>query len=313
MAVAFRDYYETLGVSRDASNEEIRRAYRKLARQYHPDVNKDPDAEERFKEVSEAYEVLRDPEKRERYNRLGANWSAGDDVSGAADFGGFRPGGGFEGMRVEFGDGASFGEFSDFFEGLFGTASRRSAAGPGFEGFSQRGSDHEAELDLSLEEATRGGPRRISFSDGRQYEVNVPRGVRDGQRIRLAGEGGAGSGGGPTGDLYLRVRIRPHSRFRREGDDLYADLPVSPWEAALGATVELKTLDGTAKVKVPAGSSSGRLLRLRGQGMPRPNGDSGDLYAEVRIMVPKHLTPEERDAFEQLAKVSTFDPRARQR
>jgi curved DNA-binding protein len=313
MPVAFRDYYETLGVSRDASPDEIRRAYRKLARQHHPDVNKAPGAEDRFKEVAEAYEVLRDPEKRERYDRLGANWRAGEDVSGASGFGGFRPGGGYEDVRVEFGDGGGFSGFSDFFESLFGAGSRRAGTGEGFAGFTRRGADHEAELELSLEEAARGGRRRVSFADGREYQVNVPAGVRDGQRIRLGGEGGSGLGGGPSGDLYLRVRLRSHARFRRDGDDLYVDLPVSPWEAALGATVELTTLDGTAKVKVPAGSSSGRRLRLRHQGMPRPKGERGDLYAEVRIMVPKELTNDERKAFERLARVSKFDPRARQR
>jgi curved DNA-binding protein len=318
MPVAYRDYYEALGVPRGASNDEIRQAYRKLAREYHPDVNKDPGAADRFKEISEAYEVLRDPEKRERYDRLGANWRAGDDVSGAAGFGGFRPGGAsgrpgraserggaFEDVRVSFGDGGgSFGDFSDLFEGLFGARSGRGFAG------ARRGADLEAELELSLEEAAEGGHRWVALADGRSYEVTIPPGVRDGQRIRLAGEGRQGNGGGPVGDLLLRVRLRPHPRFRLEGDDLYTELPVSPWEAALGATVELKTLDGKAQVKVPGGSSCGRRLRLRGEGMPRPGGTRGDLYAEVRILVPKKLSRAERKAFEQLAEASKFDPRA---
>jgi curved DNA-binding protein len=310
MPVAYRDYYEALGVPRGASSEEIRAAYRKLARQYHPDVNKDPDAEERFKEVSEAYEVLRDPEKRERYDRLGSNWRAGDDVSSAASgFGGFQPGEGYEDVRVSFGDGAGFGDFSDLFEGLFGARTGRGFAGGGFTR-PRRGADVEAELELSLEEAATGGHRWVALPGGRSYEVTIPPGVRDGQRIRLAGEGREGSGGGPVGDLLLRVRIRRHPRFRLEGDDLYTDLPVSPWEAALGATVDLKTLDGRVQVKVPAGSSCGRRLRLRGEGMPRSDGGRGDLYAEVRILVPKKLSRAERKAFEQLAETSKFDPRA---
>ena len=302
MPVAFHDYYETLGVPRGADADEIRRAYRKLAREYHPDVNKDPGAEDRFKEVAEAYEVLRDPEKRERYDRFGENWRTGDDVSQAAGFGGFRPGGaGFDDVRVEFGDGAGFGDFSDFFEGVFGR---------GFAG-ARRGVDVEAELELSLEEAARGGHRWVTLGDGRSYEVTIPPGVRDGQRIRLAGEGRRGNGGGPVGDLLLRVRLRPHPRFRLEGDDLYTELPVSAWEAALGATVELRTLDGArAQVKVPGGSSCGRRLRLRGEGMARNAGGRGDLYAEVRIVVPKKPSKAERKAFEQLRNASSFDPRA---
>jgi curved DNA-binding protein len=318
MAVAFRDYYEILGVPRDASEEDIRRAYRKLARQYHPDVNKEPDAEDRFKQVSEAYEVLRDPEKRERYNRFGANWKAGQDVSGASGFGGGVGGFGGNGggdhgdVRFEFGSGGfGGGEFSDFFEGLFGARGRgrRSTGFGGFEGFSTRGSDHEAEIELSLEEAAKGGRRKISLGDGRDYEVNIPPGVRDGQRIRLAGEGSPGSSGGPAGDLFLRVRIRPHPRFRLEGRDIYVDLPVTPWEAVLGATVEVPTLGGSSRVKVPPGSSTGRKLRLRGEGFPGPRGGRGDLYAVIKIEVPKHPTAEERELFERLAQVSKFNPR----
>jgi curved DNA-binding protein len=310
MAVAFRDYYEVLGVPRDASSEDIRRAYRKLAREYHPDVNKDPGAEDRFKEVSEAYEVLRDAEKREQYDRLGANWRAGQDVSGSPGFEGFRSGpGGFGDSRVEFGDTG----FSDFFEGLFGnrTGTRtRAGAGGGFDGFSMRGGDQEATLELSLEEAARGGRRRISLGAGRDYEVNIPAGVVDGQRIRLAGEGGRGSGGAPSGDLFLRVRLKPHPRFRVEGRDLYVDVRVAPWEAALGASVEVPMLTGSTQVKIPAGSSSGRKLRLKGKGLPSPRGKPGDLYAIVKIVVPKKLAQPERELFERLAEVSSFDPRA---
>jgi curved DNA-binding protein len=329
MAVGYRDYYETLGVPRDASEDDIRRAYRRLARQYHPDVNKEEGAEDRFKEVSEAYEVLRDPEKRERYDRLGPNWRAGQDVSGAGGFEGFEgfegfgggrggrgargargdDGGGFRDVHVDFGGGDLGGaDFSDFFEGLFGGRTRGRRRGGFDQGFTTRGTDQEAVLELSLEEAFRGGRRRIAL-DGRDYEVNIPAGVRDGQRIRLAGEGAPGAGGGPSGDLFLRVRVRPDPRFRLEGRDLSTDLPIAPWEGALGATVDVRTLDGgTARVRVPPGSSSGRKLRLRGEGWPSPEG-RGDLYAVVKIMVPKQLTAEERELFERLRDVSRFNPR----
>jgi curved DNA-binding protein len=315
LAVAFRNYYEALGVPRDASEDEIRRAYRKLARQYHPDVSKEPDAEDRFKEVSEAYEVLRDPEKRERYDRLGANWKAGQDVSGAEGFDGSEGfqgfgQGGFRDVRVNFGGGDfGGGDFSDFFEGLFGTGGGRRRRTAGFDGFSSRGADQEATLELSLEEAATGGKRRISMADGRDYEVDIPAGVRDGQRIRLAGQGSSGSAGGPAGDLFLRVRIKPHPRFRVEGRDLHVDLPVTPWEAALGASVDVPTLSGTTRVKVPSGSSCGRRLRLKGEGMPAPRGERGDLYASVQIKVPKRLSKDEREHFERLAEVSDFNPR----
>ncbi|MEA2470889.1 MAG: curved DNA-binding protein [Thermoleophilaceae bacterium] len=309
MAVTFQDYYEALEVPRDASADDIRRAYRRLARKYHPDLNKDPGAEDRFKQVSEAYEVLRDPDKRARYDRLGANWKAGQDVSDTGGFEGFSGGNGFGDVHVEFG---GDGEFSDFFEELFGRRAGRGAAtgrGGGFEGFSMRGGDHEAVLELTLEEAAAGGKRRISLGDGRDFEVQIPRGVRDGQRIRLAGQGSAGAGGGPAGDLLLRVRLKPHPRFRVQGRDLYVDLPVSPWEAALGAEVPVPTLDGSARVRVPAGSSSGRRLRLRGQGLPGTNGSAGDLFAVLEVHVPKRLSKRERELFQELASTSGFDPR----
>jgi curved DNA-binding protein len=288
MAVGYQDYYEALGVPRDATEEDIRRAYRKLARENHPDVNKDPGAEDRFKEVSEAYEVLRDSEKRERYDRLGSNWRAGQDVSGAAGFDPRDFGGGFgDGVRVEYGGGE---DFSDLFEGLFGGGRRGRRGGGGFDGFSM---DQEAVLELTLPEAARGGPRRLSLGDGREFEVQIPPGVRDGQVIRLPGEG-----------LRLRVRLRGDKRFRLKGDDVETDVPVAPWEAALGATVSVRTLDGSARLKIPAGSSSGRRLRLRGAGL-----GGGDLYAVVKIVVPKKLTKKERDLFQKLAETSKFDPR----
>lgn len=317
MAVAYHDYYETLGVPRDASEDEIRRAYRTLARRYHPDVNQEPGAEDRFKEVSEAYEVLRDREKRALYDRLGANWRSGQDVSGAEGFGGFGGGGpGGPEVRFDFGGGGPGGtDFSDFFEQMFRGRAGATGGGRagtrrgGFDGFAMRGGDHEAELELTLEEAAAGGRRRLSLGDGRELTVEIPPGVRDGQRIRLRGEGGPGGGGAPPGDLFLRVRYRPHPRFRVDGRDLVVDLPVAPWEAALGATVPVPTLTGNARVRVPPGSSCGRRLRLRGAGMPGPRGGHGDLHAVVKIAVPRQPSERERELFEQLRDASSFDAR----
>jgi curved DNA-binding protein len=302
MSVASEDYYEALGVPPEASAEDIRRAYRALARQYHPDINKQPGAEDRFKEISEAYEVLRDPEKRARYDRFGARGGPGSGGAGDGGFGGAED---FEGVSFDVGG----GDFSDLFDQLF---SRRGARrGSSFEGFSMPGGDLEAVLELGLAEAAAGGRRRLSI-DGRSVEVDIPRGVRDGQLIRVPGQGAPGAGGGPPGDLILRIRLRPHPNFRVEGGDLYTDLPVAPWEAALGAEVPVPTLDGTARVKVPAGSSCGRRLRLRGQGLPgNAQAPPGDLYAVVTIQVPKRLTKQERELFQQLAGKSKFDPRKR--
>ncbi|WP_028060228.1 DnaJ domain-containing protein [Candidatus Solirubrobacter pratensis] len=287
MAVGYQDYYEALGVPRDASNEDIRRAYRRLAREYHPDVNKDPGAEDRFKEISEAYEVLRDPEKRERYDRLGSNWRSGQDVSGAPGFEEYFSQGrgapdGFEDVRVQFG---GDGDFSDLFEGLFGGRGGRRSA--------RRAATRDAVLELDLEEAARGGRRRVTLGDGREFEVDIPPGVRDGEAIRV-----------PGANLLLRIQLRPHRRFRFRGDDLETDVDVAPWEAALGAEVRVPTLDGGARVKVPAGSSCGRRLRLRGAGL-----GGSDLYAVVRIVVPKKLSRKERELFRELADTSKFDPR----
>jgi curved DNA-binding protein len=300
MPVGFKDYYEVLGVARDASPDDIRRAYRKLARQYHPDINHESDAEERFKEVGEAYEVLSDPEKRERYDRLGDQSRAGGAGPDMADFEdrfGRAPFG--SDVRVEFGD----GRFSDFFERWFGDDAAMADGGP------LRGRDREAVLDLSLEESVAGGRRRLSLDGEGSFEVEIPAGVREGQRIRIAGRGAAGYDGGQPGDLYLLVRPRRHPRFRREGDDLQVDLRVTPWEAALGATVPVPTLSGTAQVRVPAGSSSGRRLRLRGRGLPARDGGRGDLYATVQVAVPRQASDEERELYERLAAVSDFDPR----
>jgi curved DNA-binding protein len=294
MALAYTDYYEVLGVPRDADQDAIRRSYRKLARKYHPDVNSDSDAEDRFKELGEAYEVLSDPDKRERYDRLGANWRQQEQEAPDVNFEDFfdRQGFGSDDTRVEFSD--------DLFERLFGTR-----AGGGWTTGPLRGHDREAVLELSLEDALEGGRRRLTL-DHREIDVNFPAGVRDGQLIRLAGQGGAGRDGGPPGDLYLRIALKPHPNFRRRGgDDLDVDLPVAPWQAALGATVPVKTLSGTAQVRVPAGSSSGRRLRLRGRGLPKPGGGRGDLQAVVKITVPKHLSDRERELYEQLAESSS--------
>lgn len=305
-----RDYYEVLGVSRDAGTDEIQQSYRKLARKYHPDVNKDPSAEDMFKEVSEAYHVLSDPDTRKRYDRFGENFRQipedYDERVGAGFGGGRARYGGGSGGRVYYGGG--FGEGGGInIEDLFGDI----FAGRGAP-TSMAGADQEAVVELTVEEAYRGGTRHLAFTgpEGeRTFEVDIPPGVLDGQRIRLAGQGGQGRGGAPPGDLYLVVRIRPHPRYRLEGRDIHVQLPVTPWEAALGARVPITTPGGEAKVRVPSGSSSGRKLRLRGEGMPNPRGKPGDVIAEVRIMVPPKPTDEERRLFEQLAAVSTFDPR----
>jgi len=325
-----RDYYEALGVSRAATTEEIQQAYRMLARRYHPDVNRDPAAEERFKEINDAYQVLSDPKTRGRYDRFGPDFrripedyeermAAGVGAAGfggagfgGAGFGGAGAGRGGSGRRVRvtpdfeagFGGG---GGFEDLFGDLFGAGrGARGATGP------IPGADQEAELELSVEEAYRGGRRQVTLAGpegARGYTVSIPPGVVDGQRIRLAGQGGRASGDGPAGDLYLRVRIAPHPRYRLSGRDIHLTVAVSPWEAALGATVPVAAPGGEIKVHVPAGSSSGRRLRLRGAGMPNPRGSPGDLYAEVSVMVPAKLTDRERALFEELAAISTFDPR----
>jgi len=321
------DFYQILGVSRDASQDEIQRAYRKLARTYHPDINRDPEAEDRFKEVSEAYDVLSDPQTRRRYDAFGRDFrQVPEDVdpemwrrsrAGAgAGAGAGRTRSGGTGGTGGFGFSSSGGDIDleDLLGGIFG------GRGGGFG--SRRGwgpipgADQEAEIELTVEEAYRGGRRSITLSSGdstrRSFEVTIPPGVTDGQRIRLAGQGGRGSDGARNGDLYLIVRIAPHPRYRLEGRDLYVELRLAPWEAALGTSVALDTPRGEVKVKVPAGTSSGRRIRLRGRGLPNPKGKAGDLFAEARIMVPARLSRAERRLFEQLAAESDFDPRAQQ-
>jgi curved DNA-binding protein len=330
MAVTFQDYYEVLGLPRDASKEDIDREYRKLARQYHPDVSKAPDSAEKFKQVNEAYEVLRDPEKRRRYDQLGRNWQSGQP---------FTPPPGAENVDVRFGDfgGAGGGDFSDFFKTIFGGGGGFQTGGFQGRGFdfgtaqperagrgtawSRRGSDEEATIEISLEEAARGVKKTVELErtvpgdNGRlrperaRYDVNVPPGVTEGSRIRLGGQGGKGSGGGESGDLFLRIHLRPDPRFRLDGHDLHTRVDVAPWEAALGTKVDVPTLADTVTMRIPAGTQSGQTLRLRGKGLPRRQGKAGDLMAEVRIVVPKTLTNRERELFEQLARDSQFRPR----
>jgi len=319
------DFYQILGVSRDASQDEIQRAYRKLARTYHPDINRDPGAEDRFKEVSEAYDVLSDPQTRRRYDAFGRDfrqvpedvdpemWRRSRAGAGAgAGAGRARSGGGTSGFGFSSADGDI--DIEDLLGGIFG------GRGGGFG--SRRGwgpipgADQEAEIELTVEEAYQGGRRSITLSGGdgtrRSFEVTIPPGVTDGQRIRLAGQGGRGSDGARNGDLYLVVRIAPHPRYRLEGRDLYVELRLAPWEAALGTSVALDTPGGEVKVKVPGGTSSGKRIRLRGRGLPNPKGKAGDLFAEARIMVPARLSRAERRLFEQLATESNFHPRAQQ-
>ncbi|WP_433463344.1 DnaJ C-terminal domain-containing protein [Spirillospora sp. CA-128828] len=313
--MAVQDPYEVLGVSRDADQDEIQRAYRKLARAHHPDINKDPGAEEKFKDVSEAYAILSDPEQRRRYDVFGPDFrQVPEDVdpdTWARSRAGAAAGAGRAGPYATTGGvyTGGFGEDIDveeLFGGIFGgrrRGGRWSAWSP------SRGADQEAEIEVSVEEAYRGTRRTITLErpEGpRNLDVTVPAGVTDGQRIRLAGQGG---GGDTAGDLYLMVRIAPHHRYRVQGRDVYTDLPLAPWEAALGTTVGLQTPGGEAKVKVPPGTSSGRRLRLRGRGLPNPRGAPGDLFAEVRIVVPPEPSEMERRLLEELASASPFDPR----
>jgi curved DNA-binding protein len=302
-----RDFYEVLGVPRGASQEEVQRAYRKLARTWHPDLNKSPEAEERFKEINEAYEVLSDPETRRRYDAFGPDFrQVPPDVDPEA-FARARA----RQARAGAASGPTPGRDEAYFDfdldDLLGEFFSQRIGGPYRPG---RGVDQEAVVELPLEDAYRGAKRSISLPDGRKFSVNIPAGVADGQKIRLAGQGGRGRGGMPPGDLYLVVRLRPDERFHVEGRDVTVDLPVTPAEAALGATVEVPTPAGPAKVRVPPGSSSGRRLRLPGKGVPNPNGKPGDLYAELRLVVPKTLSEDERRLYEELAKVSSFDPRS---
>jgi curved DNA-binding protein len=320
-----RDFYEVLGVPRGASADEIQSAYRKLARAHHPDINKEPGSEQRFQEIAEAYDVLSDADTRRRYDTFGhdfrqvpegvdpAEWAraragprarAGAGARGSSPFGTEEPW-----YAGEAGPDIEFGDIDDLFGGIFGRGRGRG----GRRGWGPiAGADQEVEIELAVEEAYRGGRRTVTLTglDGtRTFDVDIPAGVVDGERIRLAGQGGQGTGGAAPGDLYLVVRLREDRRYRVEGHDIRVELRLAPWEAALGTSVRVDTPGGEATVRVPPGTSSGRRLRLRGRGMPNRRGSAGDLYAEVRIMVPKSVSDEERKLFEELAAVSSFDPR----
>jgi curved DNA-binding protein len=325
MAVKYRDYYEILGVQRTASQADIQRAYRKLARKHHPDVSKASDAEEKFKEINEAHEVLKDPEKRQKYDQLGPDWQAGQE---------FRPPPGWD-VHFDFGRGGAgqsefqwggTGGFSDFFEALFGGRGFHEAgAGGGRRGrgqvWSQPGADQEATIRISLEDAFRGGAKPISLQSQtmtpngqlsvqeRRYDVKIPAGILPGQKVRLSGQGGEGMGGGARGDLYLKVEIEPHPVYQLKERDLYMDIAVTPWEAVLGAEIAAQTPSGPITLKIPPGTQGGVKLRLRGKGMPNPKGAAGDLYATVSIKVPTKPGKREQELFEELRKASDFNPR----
>ncbi|MBT8446479.1 MAG: DnaJ domain-containing protein [Gammaproteobacteria bacterium] len=311
----FRDYYEIMGVARDATQDEIKRAYRKLARKYHPDVSKEADAEARFKEVGEAYEVLKDPEKRAAYDQLGADWKSGQDFRPPPDWDqGFEfHGGGFSG--------ADAAGFSDFFETLFG----RGAVGADFGGaqaggFHAHGGDAHARVLIDLEDAYQGATRALTLkhtelgADGRPQvrertlNVRIPRGVRQGQQIRLAGQGDPGIGQGRAGDLYLEVAFRPHAHYHVEGADVFLDLPIAPWEAALGATVKVPTPTGAVDLKIPPGSAGGRKLRLKGRGIPARA--PGDLYVVLQVALPPADSAAGQAAYRDFEQAQAFNPRA---
>jgi curved DNA-binding protein len=309
----FKDYYQIMGVTRDATQDEIKRAYRKLARKYHPDVSKVTDAEVRFKELGEAYEVLKDAEKRAAYDQLGADFKGGQDFRPPPDWNaGFEfSGGGFTG-----GDAA---DYSDFFESLFGRGFR--AGGGGRASFHARGEDHHAKVLIDLEDSYQGATRTITLrvpgvdaqghviTRERVLNVSIPKGIREGQHIRLNGQGSTGVGEGKAGDLYLEVEFRAHPLYRVEGRDLYIDLPVTPWEAVLGATVKVPTLGGVVELKIPEGSVSGRKLRLKGRGIP---GDPpGDCYVVLTIALPPADSDAAKDLYRKMAQEMNFNPRTK--
>ena len=306
----YKDYYAILGVRRDANSEEIKKAYRKLAHKYHPDVSKDPAGEEKFKEVAEAYETLQSPEKRAAYDQLGPH-RPGQDFQPPPDWG------------TQFGDGQSSFEGVDLADLFAGLAAGRHHPGQRAGQFRMPGQDYEVTAHISLEEAYRGTEVELNLTvpehgeDGfvrrvpRTFKVRIPKGATNGQRLRLPGRGGKGFHGGRDGDLYLNIVVHPHPLFRVDGHDLYVDLPLAPWEAVLGATVEVPTLGGPVHLKVPPNARAGQQLRLAKRGLPRPHGAEGDLYAIVQIVVPAATSERERELFRELAQSSTFNPRGR--
>ena len=310
----YKDYYKTLGVAHDASQDDIKRVYRQLARKYHPDVSKEPDAENRFKEVGEAYEVLKDPEKRAAYDQLGTNFKPGQDFRPPPDWNtGFEfSGGGFTG-----GDAS---DYSDFFESLFGRGFRSARGEHG--AFHAHGEDRHAKILIDLEDSYSGAARNITLripevdAQGRVFtrehtlKVTIPRGIRAGQHIRLAGQGAPGHGQGQPGDLYLEVAFHPHAHYRVEERDVYLDLAVAPWEAVLGATVKLPTPSGMVELKIPAGSSAGKKLRLKGRGIP--GSTPGDFYVVLQIALPPADTAATKKFYQDMAgQFTTFNPRSR--
>ena len=311
----YKDYYKILDIERDAKEAEIKTAYRRLARKYHPDVSKESNAEEKFKEVGEAYEVLKDPQKRQAYDQLGSNWKAGQN---------FNPPPGWEDIFANvnvsgagFSDEASSGfgasGFSDFFESMFG-GGFSTAGGPGFSssGFDRsnvqaHGADQHASISVTLEDAFNGAKKSIRLGNKRNLDVKIPKGITSGKRIRLSGQGGAGAGGGPNGDLYLEVSITPHRLFKVDGANILLDLPITPWEAALGARVQVPTLGGRVATNVPAGSQSGKKLRLKKRGLS--GNPTGDQIVTLQIAMPNVTSDEDKKYFEDMAQRFQFDPR----
>lgn len=309
----FRDYYELMGVDRNATQDEIKRAYRKLARKYHPDISKEPDAEKKFKEMGEAYEVLKDPEKRAAYDQLGKNYKAGQDFTPPPGWDA-----GFEFSGAGFGDTADASAFSDFFESLFGRGGFTQQHGP-TGGFHARGQDHHAKILIDLEDAMQGASRTITLqvpevddqghvqTRTRTLNVNIPKGVKQGQQIRLAGQGAPGIGQGGAGDLYLEIAFNPHNFYHVEGRDIYLDLPVTPWEAALGSTVKVPTPNGIVEMKIPAGSASGKKMRLKGRGIP--GRITGDFYVVLKISLPQADSDKAKAIYERMKTELDFNPR----
>ena len=303
----YKDYYKILGVERDAKEAEIKTAYRRLARKYHPDVSKEPDAEEKFKEVSEAYDVLKDKEKRQAYDQLGANWKAGQNFTPPPGWEDIFSGGGFSHA------GPSPSGFSDFFESLFGGGFARGgfhhgdAGGFGHAGFQSKGADQHASISIRLEDAYKGTTKTIRLQSGRNLDVKIPTGITSGKRIRLAGQGAKGTGGGPNGDLYLEVQIMSHTTFKLDNRNVLLDLPITPWEAALGAKIKVPTLGGQVETKIPAGSQSGKKLRLKKRGLPgKP---SGDQIVTLQIMIPDAPSDKDKSFYKDMANRFEFNPR----